>query len=80
MDTTDINTESSRRVDDLTRRLDRLEAELPTIPARAVEPDGDGESAAFDDCTKAELRQRPQGLDGRSSMNKRELVRALRSA
>jgi len=36
MDTTDINTEISRRVDGLTRRLDRLEADLPPIPARAI--------------------------------------------
>jgi len=169
MDTTDINTEISRRADGLTRRLDRLEADLPTIPARAVgltratvhrvnttandvgrefgrftstasttlsttvgqarsavertsstaqrtskqtvgqaraqakitgkaarrsatallddatraiEPDGDGKTAALDGWTKADLYERAQELDidGRSSMSKRELVRALRSA
>ena len=195
MDTTDINTEISRRVDILTRRLDRLEANLPPIPSRAIgltratahrvnttatdvandvgrqlgrftstagtalsttvgqarsavdrtsstaqrtgketigqarsavertsstaqrtsketigqaraqakitgkaarqsatallddatraiEPDGDGKPAAIDDWTKAELYERAQELDidGRSSMSKAELVRALRSA
>lgn len=195
MDTTDINTEISRRVDILTRRLDRLEADLPPIPSRAIgltratahrvnttatdvandvgrqlgrftstagtalsttvgqarsavdrtsstaqrtgketigqarsavertsstaqrtsketigqaraqakitgkaarqsatallddatraiEPDGDGKPAAIDDWTKAELYERAQELDidGRSSMSKAELVRALRSA
>ena len=173
MDTTDTNTERSRRVDNLTRRLDRLEAELPPIPARAIgltraiahranttatdvandvgrqlgrftstastalsttvgqarsavdrtsstaqrtsketigqaraqskltvkaaqrsatallddatralEPYGDGKPSAFDDWTKAELYERAQevDIDGRSSMSKRELVRALRSA
>ena len=195
MDTTDINTEISRRVDILTRRLDRLEANLPTSPSRAIgltratahrvnttatdvandvgrqlgrftstagtalsttvgqarsavdrtsstaqrtgkdtigqarsavertsstaqrtsketigqaraqakitgkaarrsttallddatraiEPDGDDKPAAIDDWTKAELYERAQELeiDGRSSMSKAELVRALRSA
>jgi tetrahydromethanopterin S-methyltransferase subunit G len=173
MDTTDINSEISRRLDELTRRLDRLEAELPPIPAkalgltratahrvnttaaevasdvgrqigrfgstagealsttvgqtrsavertsstarrtskeaigqaraqtertgraaetsttallddatRAVEPDGDGRPASLDDWTKADLYERAQELDidGRSSMSKRELVRAIRSA
>jgi hypothetical protein len=49
---------------------------------RAVEPDGDGKPAALDDWTKAELYERAQELDidGRSSMTKRELVRALRTA
>ena len=36
MDTIDINTEISRRFDDLTRRLDALEAQLPPIPSRAI--------------------------------------------
>jgi len=36
MDTTDMNTEISRRTDELTDRLDRLEEQLPTIPARAI--------------------------------------------
>ena len=195
MDTTDINTEISRRVDILTRRLDRLEANLPPIPSRAIgltratahrvnttatdvandvgrqlgrftstagtalsttvgqarsavdrtsstaqrtgketigqarsavertsstaqrtsketigqaraqakitgkaarqsatallddatraiEPHCDGKPAAIDDWTKAELYERAQELDidGRSSMSKAELVRALRSA
>ena len=49
---------------------------------RAIEPDGDGKPAAIDDWTKAELYERAQELDidGRSSMSKVELVRALRSA
>ncbi len=49
---------------------------------RAVEPDGDGKPASLDDWTKADLYERAQELDieGRSSMSKRELVRALRSA
>jgi hypothetical protein len=173
MDTTSINTEISQRIDELTRRLDRLEAELPAVPAkalglgratahrvnstasgvandvgrqlsrlsstastalsttvgqarsavdrtstmanrtsketigqaraqskrtvtaaersttallddaaRAVEPDGDGKPASLDDWTKADLYDRAQELDieGRSSMGKRELARAIRSA
>ena len=173
MSTTDINTEVSRRLDELTRRLDRLEAELPSVPAkalgltratahrvnttagdvandvgrqlgrltttagtafsttvgqarsavdrtsttawrtskeavgqaraqgrltgaaaeqsttallddatRAMEPDGDGKPASIDDWTKADLyeRARELDLDGRSSMSKKELVRAVRSA
>ncbi len=36
MDTTDINSEISRRLDELTRRLDQLEAELPPIPSKAL--------------------------------------------
>ncbi len=173
MGTSDLNSELSRRLDDLTRRLDRLEAELPSVPAkaigltratvhrvnatasdvagdvgrqlnrfrstadnamsttvgqgrsavdrttdtasrttketvgqaraqatrtghaaeesttallddatRALEPDGDGKPAALDDWSKAELYERAQELEieGRSSMSKRELVRAIRSA
>jgi hypothetical protein len=50
--------------------------------ARAIEPDGDGKPASLDDWTKADLYERAQELDidGRSSMSKRELVRAIRSA
>lgn len=173
MGTTDLNSEISRRLDDLTRRLDRLEEDLPPVPAkaigltratvhrvnttasdvandvgrqlsrfrstadtamsttvgqgrsavdrtattasrttketvgqaraqatrtgeaargsttallddatRALETDGDGKPAALDDWTKAELYERAQELEieGRSSMSKRELVRAIRSA
>jgi tetrahydromethanopterin S-methyltransferase subunit G len=49
---------------------------------RAMEPEGDGMPAALDDWTKAELYERAQELeiDGRSTMSKRELVRAIRSA
>jgi hypothetical protein len=49
---------------------------------RAIEPDGDGRPAALDEWTKAELYERAQELDidGRSTMSKRELVRAIRSA
>ncbi len=49
---------------------------------RAVEPDGDGKPASLDDLTKADLYERAQELDieGRSSMSKSQLVRALRSA
>ena len=36
MDTIDINTEISRRFDELTHRLDQLEAQLPPIPSRAL--------------------------------------------
>ena len=173
MSTTNINTDMSQRLDELSRRLDRLEEELPTVPSkaigltratahrvnstasevandvgrqlgrlsstagtalsttvgqaarrsiarrrwqvararrrpakrerraseraraaersttallddatRAIEPDGDDKPASLDDWTKADLYERAQALDidGRSSMSKRELVRALRAA
>lgn len=173
MISTEFNTEVSRRIDELSERLDRLEADLPPLPAkavgltratahrvnstasgvandvgrqlgrlsstagsawstsvgqarsavdrtsttaqrttketvgqaraqskrtaqqarrsttallddatRAVEPDDAGKPASLDDWTKADLYERAQELDieGRSSMSKRELVRALRSA
>ncbi len=173
MNATRINSDISQRIDELTRRLDRLEAELPTVPAkalglgratahrvnstasgvandvgrqlsrlsstagtalsttvgqarsavdrtstmanrtsketvgqaraqskrtvtaagrsttallddatRAVEPDSDGKPASLDDWTKADLYERAQELDidGRSSMGKRQLVRAIHSA
>ena len=173
MSTTNTNTDMSQRLDELSRRLDRLEAELPTVPSkaigltratahrvnstasdvandvgrqlgrlsstagtalsttvgqarsavdrtssmasrtskettgqaraqgkrtaraaersttallddatRAIEPDGDDKPASLDDWTKADLYERAQDLDidGRSSMSKRELVRALRAA
>lgn len=49
---------------------------------KAVDPDDDARPASYDNWTKAELYERAQELDidGRSSMSKRELVRALRSA
>jgi hypothetical protein len=49
---------------------------------RAVEPDDGGTPASLDDWTKAQLYERAQALDieGRSSMSKSELVRAIRSA
>ncbi len=49
---------------------------------RAMAPEGDGQPAALDDWTKAELYERAQELeiDGRSTMSKRELIRAIRSA
>lgn len=49
---------------------------------RAVEPDGNGRPASLDNWSKAELYERAQELDieGRSSMSKRELVKALRAA
>jgi hypothetical protein len=49
---------------------------------RAVEPADDGRPASLDDWTKAELYERAQELDleGRSSMSKKQLVRALRNA
>jgi hypothetical protein len=49
---------------------------------RGVEPDGAGTPAALDEWTKADLYERAQELDidGRSSMSKRELIAALRSA
>jgi tetrahydromethanopterin S-methyltransferase subunit G len=49
---------------------------------RAMEPDGDNMPAALDDWTKAELYERAQELDleGRSTMSKRELIRAIRAA
>ena len=49
--------------------------------ARAIEPDGDSRPAALDDWTKADLYERAQQLDieGRSSMSKRDLLRAIRS-
>ncbi len=49
---------------------------------RAMEPEGDGRPAVLDDWTKAELYERAQELDidGRSTMSKRELIRAIRSA
>ncbi len=173
MSTTNINSEMSRRLDDVTRRLDRLEADLPTLPSkaigltratvhranstardvagdvgrqldrfastagdamsttvgqarsavdrtssmatrtsketvgqaraqgsrtakaaersttallddatRAVDPDTHGKPASLDDWTKADLYERAQEIDieGRSSMTKQELVRALRRA
>ncbi len=50
--------------------------------ARAIDPDGDGRPASLQDWSKAELYERAQELEieGRSSMSKPELVRALRSA
>ncbi len=173
MDTTDLNSEISRRIDELTRRLDQLEAELPLVPARglglarasarrigatatdiatdvgrqlerlgttantalstsvgqtrsavertsstarrttkeaigqtraqtvrtgrvaessvgdllvdatrSIDPEAGARPASLDDLTKTELYERAQELDieGRSSMSKRELVRAIRSA
>jgi tetrahydromethanopterin S-methyltransferase subunit G len=49
---------------------------------RAMEPEGDDMPAALDDWTKAELYERAQELDieGRSTMSKRELIRAIRAA
>lgn len=49
---------------------------------RAVEPESDGRPASLDKWTKAELYERAQELDidGRSSMSKRDLVRAIRDA
>lgn len=49
---------------------------------RAVEPADDGRPASLDDWTKAELYERAQELDveGRSSMSKKQLIRALRNA
>lgn len=49
---------------------------------RAVEPDGTGRPASLDNWSKADLYERAQELDieGRSSMSKRELVKALRAA
>jgi len=49
---------------------------------RAVEPESVGRPAALDDWSKADLYERAQEfeIDGRGSMSKRELVRALRSA
>ena len=49
---------------------------------RAIEPDGDGKPASLDDWSKADLYERAQELDidGRSSMSKRALANAIRSA
>lgn len=49
---------------------------------RAMEPEGDDKPAALDDWTKAELYEQAQELDidGRSTMSKRELIRAIRSS
>jgi hypothetical protein len=173
MGTIDVNSEISCRLDDLARRLDRLEAALPLIPARAlgltrasarrmgvtasevasdvgrhlerlgttattalstsvgqtrsavvrtsstarrttkeaigqtraqaertgrvaeasagalladatsaIEPEGGATPASLDNLTKTQLYERAQDLDieGRSSMSKSELVRAIRSA
>jgi hypothetical protein len=48
----------------------------------AIEPEDGARPASLDDWTKTELYERAQELDieGRSSMSKRELVRAIRSA
>jgi hypothetical protein len=49
---------------------------------RAIEPADDGRPAALEQWTKADLYERAQELDidGRSSMSKKQLVRAIRSA
>ena len=36
MTSLDINSEISRRLGELTQRLDRLEADLPAVPAKAI--------------------------------------------
>jgi len=67
----------------LTGQAAQRSAAAPTdVAAGAVEPDGERSPPAIDDWSKADLYERAQELaiDGRSSMSKRELVRALRSA
>ena len=64
------------------RAAERSTTALLDDATRALEPDGDDKPASLDDWTKADLYERAQefDIDGRSSMSKRELVRALRDA
>ena len=64
------------------RAAERSATALLDDAARAVEPDPDGKPASLEHWSKADLYERAQELDidGRSSMTKNELVRALRVA
>lgn len=64
------------------RQAGRSTVALLDDATRAVEPDGDGRPASLDDWTKAELYDRAQELDidGRSTMNKQQLIRSIRAS
>jgi hypothetical protein len=64
------------------KQAQRSSTALLDDATRAVEPADDGRAASLDDWSKAELYERAQELDleGRSSMSKKQLVRALRDA
>ncbi len=64
------------------KAAERATTALLDDATRAIDPDGDGRPASLDDWSKADLYERAQELDvdGRSSMSKRDLVRAIRAA